>query len=157
MKYTATCVRSGGWWAITVPEIKGVFSQARRLDQVEEMAREAIALMLDVDPNSFDVDVQPELPKEVTRARKARIALREAEQSADEATVSAARALLDKGYTVRDAGALLGISAQRVSQLAPKKAAATKATGRKVVAGRAGKTGKGEKAAVKPDRDVVAA
>ncbi|MEU7570251.1 hypothetical protein [Micromonospora sp. NPDC049240] len=97
MKYTATCVRSGGWWAITVPEISGLFSQARRLDQVEGMAREAITLLLDVDP--------------------------QAEESAEEATITAVRALLAKGYTVRDAGALLGISAQRVSQLAPKRAA----------------------------------
>ncbi|GGM33409.1 hypothetical protein GCM10011608_17360 [Micromonospora sonchi] len=127
MKYTARCVRSGSWWAISVPEIKGVFSQARRLDQVEEMAREAIALMLNIDPNSFDIDVQPELPQEVTRAHKARSALRKAEESAEEATVSAARALLAKGYTVRDAGALLGISPQRVSQLAPRKAATGRA------------------------------
>ncbi|MEW2441555.1 type II toxin-antitoxin system HicB family antitoxin [Micromonospora marina] len=124
MKYTAKCVRSGDWWAITVPEIKGVFSQARRLNQVEAMAREAIALLLDVDPQSFDVDVRPDLPQEVTRARKARSALRKAEETAEEATVTAARALLEKGYTVRDAGALLGISPQRVSQLAPKKARA---------------------------------
>jgi hypothetical protein len=136
-----------------VPEIKGVFSQARRLDQVEEMAREAIALMLDVDPNSVDVDVQPELPQEVTRARKARSALRKAEESAEEATITAARALLAKGYTVRDAGALLGISAQRVSQLAPKKAAARKAT-TKAAAGGAGKSGK---AALDQDRGVAAA
>ncbi|MGC4889199.1 type II toxin-antitoxin system HicB family antitoxin [Micromonospora sp. DT227] len=155
MKYTATCVRSGGWWAITVPEITGVFSQARRLDQVEKMAREAIALMLDVKPDSFDVEVQPEVPREVTRARKARIALREAEQSADKATVAAARTLLDKGYTVRDAGALLGISAQRVSQLAPKKAPA-KVASRKVVTGRASKSNKGEKSGVKPDHEVAA-
>lgn len=97
MKYTAKCVRSGDWWAITVPEIKGVFSQARRLDQVEAMTREAIALMLDVDPHSFDIEVQPELPQEVSRAREARSALRKAEQSAEEATVTAAQALLAKG------------------------------------------------------------
>jgi predicted RNase H-like HicB family nuclease len=120
MKYTAKCTRSGAWWAISVPEIKGVFSQARRLDQVEWMAREAIALMLDVDPHSFDVEVQPELPPEVTRARRARSALREAEESAEEATVTAARSLIADGYTVRDAGALLGISPQRVSQLVRK-------------------------------------
>ncbi|MFB9849434.1 type II toxin-antitoxin system HicB family antitoxin [Micromonospora andamanensis] len=121
-------MRSGAWWAITVLELKGVFSQARRLDQVEPMAREAIALMLDVDPSSFDVEVRPELPQEVTRARKARSALRRAEESAEEATITAARALLAKGYTVRDAGALLGISAQRVSQLAPRKRARPVAT-----------------------------
>ena len=147
MKYTARCVRSGAWWAISVPEIKGVFSQARRLDQVEGMAREAIALMLNVDPHSFEVEVQPELPQEVTRARKARSALRKAEESAEEATVTAARALLAKGYTVRDAGALLGISPQRVSQLAPKKTAA----------GGSGKISKGGKAALMQDHEIPAA
>jgi predicted RNase H-like HicB family nuclease len=48
--YTAVCRRSGSWWAIGVRELKGVHTQARRLDQVAAMAREAIALMLDVDP-----------------------------------------------------------------------------------------------------------
>ncbi|WP_431973668.1 hypothetical protein [Micromonospora haikouensis] len=129
-----------------MPEIKGVFSQARRLDQVEGMAREAIALMLDIDPHSFDVEVEPDLPQEVSRARKARSALRKAEESAEEATVTAARALLAKGYTVRDAGALLGISPQRVSQLAPKKAAAS-----------AGKSSEGGKAAFKQDQESAAA
>ena len=51
--YRVRAVRSGGWWAITVPELPGVFSQARRLDQVETMAREAIALMLDIDTNEI--------------------------------------------------------------------------------------------------------
>lgn len=36
--------RSGGWWAITVGELPGVFSQARRRDEIEAMARDAIAL-----------------------------------------------------------------------------------------------------------------
>lgn len=63
MKYTATCMRSGNWWAITVPEITGAFSQAGRLDQVEGMAREAIALLLDVDPRSFAIEVRPEMPR----------------------------------------------------------------------------------------------
>lgn len=155
MKYTATCVRSGDWWAITVPQIKGVFSQARRLDQVESMAREAIALMLDVAPDSFDVEIQPDLPQEVSRARKARTALREAEKSADQATTAAARTLLARGYTVRDVGALLGISPQRVSQLAPRK------RGREVAAspasGGISKGQEGGRAALKPDEEFVAA
>ncbi|MFF0150000.1 hypothetical protein [Micromonospora sp. NPDC005203] len=128
MKYTAQCVRAGHWWAITVPEIKGVVSQARRLDQVEATTRAAIALMLDVEPHSFDVEVAPDLPQEVTRARRARSALRKAERSAEEAVAAAAQALLTKGYTVRDAGALLGISPQRVSRLAPRKAASDSAS-----------------------------
>ncbi|WP_419911548.1 type II toxin-antitoxin system HicB family antitoxin [Candidatus Poriferisodalis sp.] len=54
-------VRSDEWWAITVPSHRGVFSQARHLDEVPTAAREAIALMLDVDPadvGPIDVHVQ---------------------------------------------------------------------------------------------------
>ena len=54
-------VRSGDWRAITVPALRGVFSQARNLDEVPEVAREAIAMMLDVDPaevGPIDVRVQ---------------------------------------------------------------------------------------------------
>ena len=47
--YQVRAVRSGNWWAITVPELPGVFAQAKRRDQVEAMAREAIAMMLDID------------------------------------------------------------------------------------------------------------
>ncbi|HEX6499003.1 MAG TPA: type II toxin-antitoxin system HicB family antitoxin [Micromonosporaceae bacterium] len=70
--YTAVCRRSGNWWAITVPQIKGVHTQTRRLDQAEHMAREAIALMLNVAPDSFDVEVRPEVPDEVTATINAR-------------------------------------------------------------------------------------
>ncbi len=54
-------VQSGEWWAIAVPSLRGVFSQARQLDEVPVAAREAIALMLDVDPadvGPIDVHVQ---------------------------------------------------------------------------------------------------
>ncbi|WP_423916921.1 type II toxin-antitoxin system HicB family antitoxin [Candidatus Poriferisodalis sp.] len=54
-------VQSGEWWAITVPSLRGVFSQARHLDEVPAAACEAIALMLDVDPadvGPIDVCVQ---------------------------------------------------------------------------------------------------
>ena len=46
--YHAVAERSGDWWAITVAELVGVFSQARHREQVESTAREAIALMLDI-------------------------------------------------------------------------------------------------------------
>lgn len=117
--YIAACRRVGDWWAISVPQLKGVHSQTRRLDQVEAMAREAIALMLDVDPASIAVDVRPELPGVVSHALEARRAARQAEEDAERATAAAVRALLDDGYTVRDAGAMLSLSPQRISQIAP--------------------------------------
>jgi hypothetical protein len=56
-KYTAVARRSGRWWAIAVRELDGVYSQARRLDGVERTARATIALVMDVDPASFDINV----------------------------------------------------------------------------------------------------
>lgn len=117
-KYSAVCRRAGSWWAISVPELKGVHTQARRLDQVAAMAQEAIALMLDVDPATIQIEVRPELPDTATRALDARRTAREADQAAEQATAIAVRALLGDGYTVRDAGALLGLSPQRISQIA---------------------------------------
>jgi predicted RNase H-like HicB family nuclease len=115
--YTVVAKRSDHWWAVSVPELKGVHSQARRLDQVESMAREAIALFLDIPPESFAITVEPEIPREVSHALAERQAAKDAEKRAEAATVSAVGYLLSAGFTVRDAGRLLGLSAQRVSQI----------------------------------------
>jgi len=48
---------------MTVPALPSVFSQARHLDEVPEVACDAIAMMLDVDPadvGPIDVSVQPQ-------------------------------------------------------------------------------------------------
>ena len=61
MGHGVEVVRPGEWWAITVPSLRGVFSQASHLDEVPAAAREAIALMLDVDTadvGPIDVHVQ---------------------------------------------------------------------------------------------------
>lgn len=118
--YTAVCRRFGDWWAIAVPEIKGVHTQVRRLDQAADMARDAIALMLDADPATIQVTVEPEVPASVVDALAARRAAREAERAAEASTAAAARQLLEDGYTIRDVGRLLGLSPQRISQIAPK-------------------------------------
>ncbi|WP_433825741.1 hypothetical protein ACQP2E_26955 [Actinoplanes sp. CA-015351] len=66
----------------------------------------------------------PEFPGTVTEALRARQAAREADAKAEQATESAVCALLHDGYTVRDAGALLGLSPQRISQIAAREKAA---------------------------------
>ncbi len=123
MIYTVKCRRVGGWWAISVPRLKGVHSQARRLEKVEAMAREAIGLMLDVDPATVEVKVVPDVPEQVRKALRARREARDAERAAEQATRRAAAELIAAGYTVRDAGSLLELSPQRISQLAGHKAA----------------------------------
>ena len=60
-RHRVEVVRHGEWWAITVPSLRGVFSQARHLDEVPAAAREAIAMMLNIDPadvGPIDVHVQ---------------------------------------------------------------------------------------------------
>ena len=60
--YKLIATREGGWWSIEVPEVPGVFAQARRLDQAEVMAHDRIASVLEVPENSFDVVVEAQLP-----------------------------------------------------------------------------------------------
>jgi len=47
--------RSGRWWLIDIPEAPAAHSQARRLDQADDVACDLIALLTDADPGSFDV------------------------------------------------------------------------------------------------------
>lgn len=120
--YVVDAQRSGRWWAITVPALKGVFSQARRLVDVEPMARDAIATVLDVPPRSLDIVVRPVLGDRldalVHRAREARATAQEAQVDASECSVRALRSLQRAGIPLRDAGELIGVSHQRAAQLA---------------------------------------
>lgn len=120
--YTALCERSGDWWAIKVPQVPGVHSQARRLDRVEAMARDAIGLILDVDEDSFDVELDIRLPDSADaalgRLAAARAQADAAQKEQASAAHQAAEALVkNAGMTVRDAGRILGVSFQRVDQL----------------------------------------
>lgn len=119
--YEAIAIRSGGWWAIEVPQVRGVHSQARRLDQAEDIAREAIALMLEVPEDSFDVELKPELAgpaaDDLSAALAARGLVERAQADARASTIRAAQRLHVDGLPVRDIGALLGLSHQRVAKL----------------------------------------
>ena len=92
--FDVTASRSQGWWAIhaNVPGAS-VWTQARRLDQVEATAREAIGLALDTAQDSFELNIAPVVPEGIRHE------------------VELAR------NTVRDAGYLMNLSSQRISQL----------------------------------------
>ncbi|HZP54603.1 type II toxin-antitoxin system HicB family antitoxin [Actinocrinis sp.] len=120
--YQVVAQRSGKWWAAHVPEVAGVHTQARRLEQVEAEAREAIALMLDVEPSSITVIVEPTLPDEVSALvaalATAHAATQDAQTKEREAVRKAAHALVeDLGLPQRDAGKILGLTHQRVQQI----------------------------------------
>ena len=120
-RYTAVCERAERWWAVRVEELPGVFTQVRRLDQAEAMARDAIAQLLGVPGTAFEVDVQPVVPADLRRlvaeARTARSRSEQASAAAATATRTAAEELVRRGLTLREAGVLLGLSHQRIAQL----------------------------------------
>ena len=122
MELTANCHRSQGWWAITVPEIAGLFTQTRRLDQVEAMVKDAASLLLERPEEDFTVTVVPQFEDQtlatVTSAKQARERLRASQAEAAETTKEAAAILSAEGLTVRDIGTVLGVSHQRAARLA---------------------------------------
>jgi hypothetical protein len=56
---TAVCVRAGEWWAVTVPEVAGGFTQARRLDQVPELVADLVQLATGTPAAAVRVAVRP--------------------------------------------------------------------------------------------------
>jgi len=112
-----------GWWAITVNDVLNstINTQARRIDRIEAMARDAIALGLEVPPDSFDVDVSftidDALQELIQEARQSSLLAQEAHTIAANKTKEAVRFLHKQGFSTRDSGTLIGLSAQRISQL----------------------------------------
>jgi len=122
VRYTAIATRSGGWWAVEVPEVPGVFTQARRLAQIPAMAADAVEMLTG---ERVEVDVIPSLPPDLIdqqRIQQWQEESRQAAELADKASKDSrdlVAQLRAAGLSVRDIGEILGLSSQRVSQLAP--------------------------------------
>lgn len=119
--YQVNVRRGDRWWVLSVPEIPAAHSQARSLAEVEPVARDLIAVMLEVPADSFGLDVQLELPAGVARRLRRSAELREASAAAQAEAAAevrrAARQLHEAGLTLRDIGLALGVSLQRAHQL----------------------------------------
>ena len=120
--YHATAERDGKFWFIRVPELERVYAQARRLDQSEDAIREVIALRLDVPEDSFDVFVHPVIDRQLRDLiGELGDRRREYERAQEELTLAtrgiAAYLHTALALTVRDIGAVLDLSPQRVSQI----------------------------------------
>lgn len=102
-----------------VPEIPGLFTQTRRLDQIDAMVRNAAGML---DREIGTVTVEPKLPERDERMLAelldARRRASEAQSRASSLTRDAVGVLRSQGMTVRDIAAVIGVTPQRVSALA---------------------------------------
>jgi predicted RNase H-like HicB family nuclease len=113
-------------WFVRCPDIAGAHSHGRTLASARTNIREAIALILDItDDTSISLAEEirlphPDLQQAVRRARCLRERAHEIEEEARNATFDAITVSLDTDSSlgVRDLADLLGISHQRVQQLA---------------------------------------
>lgn len=119
MDTTAHVRRSGDWWAVEVPDVPGLFTQVRRLEQVAEYVRDAAAgLGVDIDDVKVELDPSTNLDIEALAiVRQHLTALERMQREVANESRRLATHLRDQGLSVRDTGFLMGVSAQRVSQL----------------------------------------
>jgi DNA-directed RNA polymerase specialized sigma subunit len=96
-------------------------TQSRTLAGADRMVRDYLALDRDAEPDSFDVVVvptlEPTLADEVTATRAAVRDAEQAQRAAAGRSRLVARKLKASGMSGTDIASVLGVSAQRVSQL----------------------------------------
>jgi len=114
-----------GWWVAQVKEMPAAITQGRTIAEARRRIREALGLALDDDAAAErarlidDVRLPAEARRALQRARAARARLATESKRAQESTAEAVRTLIQSMHlSVRDAGDLIGISPQRVHQLA---------------------------------------
>jgi predicted RNase H-like HicB family nuclease/predicted XRE-type DNA-binding protein len=120
--YEVTVERDGRWWMVAIPELDGL-TQARRLDEAEQMAREYIAVTTDVPLSRVAVEISGIAAEgqDLLQAKLLVDGLRRRAKDLDtlvgQLTREVASSLTDASVPVRDVSTVLGISHQRVSQL----------------------------------------
>ena len=124
-RYVVTYERDeAGWWIAEVRGVAGVNSDGRTVADARRRVREALALAVgDAAAEAAELADEVKLPaaarKVIARATAARSKLDAVQAEAQESTATAVRELRKRlGLSVRDIADLLGISHQRVQQLA---------------------------------------
>jgi predicted RNase H-like HicB family nuclease len=126
-RYRVVVTRDETNWLAEVPEVPGVQTFARALAPLDGEVREAVAIALDLSPTAerglvLDYEYHlgdAEIDARTARLRAERVRHAAAERELVEQTGAAARDLVARGLSVRDAAVLLAVTPQRIHQLAP--------------------------------------
>lgn len=112
-----------GWWQARVPTIKGCHTQGRTVDEARKRIREALSLFVEDAAHATLVD-DVKLPAVAARTLRAFLASKREAASVQSRLSMATRRAVERlhqgnlGLSTRDTAHLLGLSHQRVSQLA---------------------------------------
>lgn len=104
-------------WLVHVVGEPGAHSFGRSLAEAKRHAVEVVALWFEMEPEQFEIDWDLRLGEIARPVKEAKAAIAHAEEDRarrDEAV----RALTDLGVSYRDVAELLGLSHQRVAQIA---------------------------------------
>jgi predicted RNase H-like HicB family nuclease len=104
-------------WLANVVGTPGAHTFGRSLAEARRHAIEVVALWFELEPDDFDIDWDIRLGNLAAPVKKARQAMAHAEEDRQRRD-DAVRALTDAGVSYRDIAELLGLSHQRVAQIA---------------------------------------
>jgi predicted RNase H-like HicB family nuclease len=120
-KYTVNYVLGDdGWWTASVREVRGAHTQGRSIAQARRRIREALSLFVEGadEAELFDnIRIDAETRSVLRKASQARLDVERRQKTASQLARTAAKKLTAR-MSVRDASEVLGLSPQRVQQLA---------------------------------------
>ena len=122
MEIKAKFERQADGWRVEVPQLGNLITTAKRLDKATEQIKDLAEAATGESRCDIIVKVEAIMPGIICDLEaaqdKAREATRLQEEASNEMRDVVAR-MRDEGLTMRDIAVLLGVSPQRVAQLAP--------------------------------------
>jgi hypothetical protein len=126
VKYEAHITgREGRWWAVAIPALgPDAQTQARRIDDVADEARDYVAVTIDAPPSTVEIEVvfddigrAHDVNERAARIRAVRAEIERLEREVQTDAQALAVELADENVPLRDISSLTGYTFQRIGQM----------------------------------------
>ena len=122
MEIKALCERQNDGWLVAVPELDNFRMTSKRLDKATEQIKLLAARLTGTEKCKIVVKVEAVMPGIICDIEAAQQKMTLASRLQEEASAEIRNVvgrMRDEGLTMRDIAVLLGVTPQRVAQLAP--------------------------------------